>query len=108
MSKTLPYMKSFRRSGRRSLISACGLSEVGTTTNYRYIKNLSSWRGAITVTVSALNKLGSAILGVLIALVAFPFSRTTALRNVRRSAKAASYAIGCLGPAFGIRPDRYW
>ena len=91
---------------RQALSYQCMRSfRVGTTTNYRYLRNLGSWRGAITVTLSALNKFGSAILGVLVAVVAFPFSRTTALRNVRRSAKAASYAIGCLGPAFGIRPN---
>jgi succinoglycan biosynthesis protein ExoM len=94
---------------RQALSYQCMRSfRVGTTTNYRYLKNLGSWRGAITVTLSALNKFVSAMLGVLIAVVAFPFSRATALRNVRRSAKAASYAIGCLGPAFGIRPNRYW
>ena len=37
---------------RQALSYQCMRSfRVGTTTNYRYLKNLGSWRGAITVTV---------------------------------------------------------
>lgn len=94
---------------RRTLGYQCMRSfRVGTTTNYRYRKNLGRWRGAIALSLSALNKLGSAMLGALIALVAFPFFRSTAARSMRRSAKAASYAFGCLGPAFRIGTRQYW
>ena len=94
---------------RRTLGYQCMRSfRVGTTTNYRYRKNLGRWRGTIALTLSALNKLGSATLGALIALVAFPFFRATAERSMRRSAKAASYAFGCVGPAFGVGTRQYW
>ena len=94
---------------RRTLGYQCMRSfRVGTTTNYRYRKNLGRWRGTIALTLSALNKLGSATLAALIALVAFPFFRATAERSMRRSAKAASYAFGCVGPVFGIGTRQYW
>ena len=84
---------------RRMLGYQCMRSfRVGTTTNYRYRKNLGRWRGTIALTLSALNKLGLATLGALIALVAFPFFRAT----------AASYAFGCVGPAFGVGTRQYW
>jgi succinoglycan biosynthesis protein ExoM len=81
---------------------------VGMTTNYRYVKNLGTLRGSVAVAGRAADKLATALLYGLLGIVAFPFARSLAERSIKRSYRAASFVLGCLGPAFGVRMGRYW
>ena len=81
---------------------------VGTTTYYRYTKNHGNLRGAIAIAGRATDKLVTAILYGALAIVAFPFARSTSERSIKRSVRAASFVFGCVGPVFGFRMGRYW
>lgn len=81
---------------------------VGTTTNYRYRKNYGAIPGglllALRVMIKTVSALGSATVGVL----AYPFARAVAERNLNQGARSAATAFGFISPMLGITPVSYW
>lgn len=81
---------------------------VGATYNYRHRKNLGPLVGLSMAFGRASYKALEAGVGVVRALAVFPFSREASARHIKRSARSAVFAFGCIGPVFGINTTRYW
>lgn len=81
---------------------------VGATYNYRYTKNFGKIIGSLAIVARAGGKVVEASFRALGAVLRFPFSRTSAKRDMRRSIRGAVFVFGCIAPAFGIKTDRYW
>lgn len=81
---------------------------VGATYNYRHRKNLGTLVGLSVAFGRAAFKVLEAGVGVVRAVAVFPFSREASARHIKRSARSAVFAFGCIGPVFGINTNRYW
>jgi glycosyltransferase involved in cell wall biosynthesis len=81
---------------------------VGTTTNYRYMKNYGNLPGAALLVGRVITKTATAVGSAAVGFVAYPFARSLAERNLGRGVRSAATALGFVGPLFGFKPGRYW
>ena len=96
-------------SERTTFVYGCKRAfRVGTSTNYRYIKNYGGLRGTVLLTWRALCKTFTALGSMSAGIVVYPFDKAFGKRNLNRGLRSAVTAFGFIGPLLGIRPNSYW
>lgn len=103
-----PVFEEYPRARKTWVCHCMRAFRVGATTNYRYRKNYGDVRGVALLAQQTVAKTGKALANIGQSLFFCPFARSRAERKLREGVRHALTAFGIVGPAFGIRPRRYW
>ncbi len=93
---------------RLSLGHACRRAfRVGANCNYRYRKNYSGAQALVRLSLRMSERLATAVAHIIASLGVAIFSLPRSVVLARKSLADVCFAFGCVGPYFGLAPDKY-